>query len=259
MTTPPNDPWDQGQNRPADQSGSGEPPVSGSQPGYGEPGSGQPSYGQPPPSGQPPPYGEPPSYGQPPPYGQAPPSGQPPPYGEPPSYGQPPQYGQAPYGQAPYGQQYGEPPQAAGYGEPAGKYASWFNRVGAYLLDMLITIPPYIVGAIVYGVTLDDSNEPTAIGALFMVLGALGSLAVHIWNRWFRAGRTGQSLGKKWMGSWLLSEETGQPIGAGKAFLRDICHLLDSLCYIGYILAAFDKKVQTFADKIMKTVVVTRS
>ena len=73
-----------------------------------------------------------------------------------------------------------------------------------------------------------------------------------------RAGRTGQSLGKTWMGTWLLSEQTGQPIGTGQAFLRDICHILDGILYIGYILAAFDDKVQTFADKIIKTVVVTQ-
>jgi uncharacterized RDD family membrane protein YckC len=250
MSTPPDNPWGQGGGQ-GDEYGQ-QPGQYGQQPGgYGQPG----QYGQ-----QPGGYGQPGQ--QPGQYGQQP--GQ---YGQQPGqYGQQPgQYGQQPgqYGQPPggYGQQpgqYGGQQYGQGYGQQeSGKYASWGNRVGSYLLDWLITIPPLIIGAIIFTATADD-GEATGIGVVLYALGALGSLALQIWNRWIRAGRTGQSLGKKWMGSWLLDEATGQPIGAGKAFVRDLAHILDGICYIGYILAAFDKKVQTFADKIMKTVVVTR-
>jgi uncharacterized RDD family membrane protein YckC len=55
----------------------------------------------------------------------------------------------------------------------------------------------------------------------------------------------------------LVSERTGQPIGAGMAFLRDICHIVDALiCYIGFLFPLWDAKRQTLADKIVKTVVV---
>ncbi len=128
----------------------------------------------------------------------------------------------------------------------------------SYILDGLITLPPTIIGAIIFAATADDNGDASGIGVLFYLLGALGSFAIWLWNRSFRAGRTGQSLGKTWMKTWLLEEATGQPIGAGRAFLRDVAHILDGICYIGYILAAFDSKVQTFADKIMKTVVVMR-
>jgi hypothetical protein len=41
------------------------------------------------------------------------------------------------------------------------------------------------------------------------------------------------------------------------AFARDIVHLLDSLpCYIGFLWPLWDAKRQTFADKILSTVVV---
>jgi len=226
MSTP-NNPWDQGQQPDRrDQEGQGQPGYGQPQQGYGQ----QQGYGDQPQQG----YG-----GQQPPYGQQPQQ----PYGQQ-GYG-----GQQQYGQQGYGQQ--------GYGQPASaNYASWGNRVAAYLLDSLIPFPIIAVGLIILVATFNDENEPTAVGILAVVVAGLASLAFSIWNRWIRAGKTGQSLGKKWMGSYLLNEQTRQPIGAGNAFVRDLCHILDGICYIGYILAAFDKKVQTFADKIMKTVVV---
>jgi uncharacterized RDD family membrane protein YckC len=129
--------------------------------------------------------------------------------------------------------------------------------VAAYLLDWLIIVIPLLIGAIVFAATSSDGSA-SGVGALFYVLGGFGTIALWVWDRCILAGRTGQSLGKRWMGTWLLEEATGRPMGAGKAFVRDLAHILDGICYIGYILAAFDDKVQTFADKIMQTVVVTR-
>jgi uncharacterized RDD family membrane protein YckC len=98
-------------------------------------------------------------------------------------------------------------------------------------------------------------------GALVIaILFYLGSFGITIFNRWIRQGRTGQSWGKQIMKLRLLSEETGQPIGGGSAFVRDIAHLLDTLpCYIGLLWPLWDQKKQTFADKVMKTIVTTEA
>ncbi len=78
-----------------------------------------------------------------------------------------------------------------------------------------------------------------------------------MYNRVFQAGQTGQSLGKRIVHLKLISESTGAPIGPGMAFVRDICHILDSLaCYIGWLFPIWDAKRQTFADKIVSTVVI---
>ncbi|MFJ6753339.1 RDD family protein [Streptomyces sp. NPDC091266] len=67
----------------------------------------------------------------------------------------------------------------------------------------------------------------------------------------------GASPGKKAMKIRLIREETGRPLGFGLALLRRICHVLDSAaCSIGYLWPAWDAKGQTFADKVMRTVVV---
>jgi uncharacterized RDD family membrane protein YckC len=202
--------------------------------------------------GPPPNYGDdpPPNYGNVPQpgYGNAPPPG----YGNapPPGYGNapPPGYGNVPppgYGNVPQpGYGYGNAPPPGYGGAPSANYANWAQRVGAYLIDV---IPAFIVEII--GVASRSS--------VLIFLGFLIGLGITIYNRWIQAGKTGQSWGKKALGLKLISESTGQPIGAGMAFARDICHILDSLaCYIGWLFPLWDSKRQTFADKILSTIVV---
>lgn len=122
-------------------------------------------------------------------------------------------------------------------------YASWIQRVGAYLID----IAPIIILEAVF-------SRVTVIFYIVLLL----SIGWTIYNRWYQAGTTGQSLGKKVLNLRLVSEQTGEPIGPLMAFVRDICHIIDSIiCYIGYLFPLWDSKRQTIADKIVKTVVVT--
>jgi uncharacterized RDD family membrane protein YckC len=246
--------------QPEPPGGYGAPPQSG---GYGQPG----NYGQPEDYGQPGNYGQPGGYGAPPPsggYGAPPPSGgygAPPPsggYGAPPpsgGYGAPPPsggYGQPGYGQPGYGQPgYGAPPQPGGYGGPpnqggyqASYYANWLQRAGAYLIDL---VPVWLL------IVIGKATGSAAILDVFILI-ALGVIA---YNRWYMAGKTGQSWGKKALHLTLIGEATGQPIGGGMAFLRDLCHIIDSIiCYVGWLFPLWDAKRQTLADKIMRTVVI---
>ena len=220
MTTPPPDP-----NERPDEPPKGEQP---------------PQY----PPQYPPPYPQYPEYPQ----GSAEPPPYPGQYGGQPGYGQPP----PPPGYDPYGSPYG-----GYYQRPS--YASWWTRVGASLLDTLVAMPLVIVGyvALFAAGGLDPGEDPSPVAVMVFFVCLIGGLVLYGWNRWYRAGRTGQSLGKQWTNTYLVAEATGQPIGPGKAFLRDLAHYLDGICYIGYIMAAFDDKTQTFADKILKTIVVT--
>lgn len=228
-------------------------------------------YGPPPPGGQPPqgPGGQPP-YG---PGGQPPqgPGGQPPhgPGGQvPPGYGPPPQ---GPGGQPPYGQMPGQP---GPYGAGMPQLASWGQRVGAYLIDGLVTLPAWLLIAPGYFMIINAAIEqteynvetgayettggggPSAVAFLLIFAGFIVAFGLQVWNRWIKGGQ-GQSIGKKVMGITLLGEATRGPIGTGSAFIRDLAHFLDSIaCSIGYLWPLWDDKRQTFSDKVMSTIVV---
>ncbi|MEB3367896.1 RDD family protein [Saccharopolyspora mangrovi] len=207
------------------------------------------------------------------PYG-GPPSGPQQPYGGPPSGPQPQQPFGPPSGpqpQQPYPPQQGYPPQPYGAPgvHPAGQLAEWGTRVLGYLIDGAIPgavfFLLYIVSGFVAGAVASSGDEDAAMTTmiiLFVVLGILylGLLGFTIWNTCYRRGTTGQTLGQKVAKIKTVSEATGQPIGFGNAFLRQICHVVDSaICGlpIGWLAPLWDEKKQTWADKIMKTVVVT--
>ncbi|PFG40017.1 putative RDD family membrane protein YckC [Georgenia soli] len=220
-------------------------------PQYGQQQFGQGQYGE----GQ---YGEG-QYGQPQvgqqPYGQQQ-------FGHPQSGQQP--YGQQQFGQSQYGQQsYGYAP---GYGGPGVRhdFASWFQRVGASLIDSLVTVVPSLICYMIAMVTGEPAVdawgeptiEPTGFGVLMIFLGLALQFGLWLWNRVLRQGRTGQSLGKSALGIRLVKEETGQPTGAGLAVGREFAHILDGFFYLGYLWPLWDEKKQTFADKICGTLVV---
>jgi uncharacterized RDD family membrane protein YckC len=130
-------------------------------------------------------------------------------------------------------------------------YANWITRVGAYLVDALVTLPFAALAVI-----LDRPTATSGGGVVYWIF-VLLAIAVSGYNRWWLAGKTGQSWGKKAVSIWLFNDGTRQPIGAGKAFLRDVAHIVDSIiCYIGYLFPLWDAKRQTLADKIVRTVVV---
>lgn len=174
-------------------------------------------------------------------YGNTPPPPPPPP----PEGGYQPGYGSAPSG----------PPLAA-----------WIQRVGAFLLDQLLTLPlliPYYIFLPKTTTTVGSDGTPdmTVSGGSFPIVFLILLLMVAIsgYNRWYKGGQ-GQSFGKKQLGLTLLGESTGQPIGTAKAFLRDLAHFVDSIiCYIGYLFPLWDPKRQTLADKIMTTVVTSKA
>ncbi len=90
-------------------------------------------------------------------------------------------------------------------------------------------------------------------------LGSLLLIAALGWAIYqaYLAGETGQSLGKKQAGIRLLGELNGQPIGGGAGIGRYVLHVVDGApCGLGYLWPLWDPKRQTFADKIIKTVVI---
>jgi hypothetical protein len=229
--------------------------------GYGSPPPPPPQYGsteQPPPAAAPQPgYGQappppPPAYGEPPPppagYGAPPPTdggyASPPP---PPAYGEQ-GYGAAPAYTGPYEQ-----------GSSVGTLALWPKRALGWVIDFIaLAIPGWILYWLGAPKTTIVGSTVTSTGPGFLYyLGGLYILALWIYNRWYRGGTTGYTIGRGVAGAKLVKESTGETIGMGMAFVRDIAHIVDSIiCYVGWLFPLWDTKRQTIADKIMSTVVL---
>ena len=152
--------------------------------------------------------------------------------------------------------------------------ASWGRRVVARIIDELVQavgLIPYVLGLAVIVSALPAGSEAVtpqgqlntsgvslaslATALAMMFLGGVLSLVIWVWNRVIQQGRTGQSVGKSVMNIVLVSSSTGEPPGGGTAFVREVAHIVDGLLYIGYLWPLWDGRRQTFADKIVGTVV----
>lgn len=164
------------------------------------------------------------------------------------------------------------PPGYQPYGATAGtptNFASWGARAGGYILNGLSSIL-FVLPAIISffagpreytECTIDGEASlcklPTSQGwAIIIVLAAVGLVAFFV--MYSRAvGKTGQFWGHRAAGIRIVDAETGGPIGSGKAFGRYLLHYLDSaICYLGFLWPLWDKKKQTWADKIVGSVSV---
>jgi len=163
----------------------------------------------------------------------------------------------------------GYPPPGYVLSAPArSDYASWSKRVRARLIDQLPTYLGLIifgVGYLIFLVRLASSGGSAAQfegPAVAMIIGLgvmLASLGWIAYNRWHIAGKTGQSLGKRTSKITMIGEETNAPIGPRYAFIRDLVHILDALTLVGYLWPLWDDKRQSFADQVMKTVVIDQT
>jgi uncharacterized RDD family membrane protein YckC len=130
-------------------------------------------------------------------------------------------------------------------------YAHWSVRVVSFLIDLLACAAPNIVAGVV---APENTGLQVGMGAV--------SLLLFGYDRWYLAGNTGQSWGKRLMGVRLvLLPDSGtpsdDPVGPRLAFLRDLGHLVDTLaCLLGWFWPIWDRRRQTFADKLAATAVV---
>ncbi len=130
------------------------------------------------------------------------------------------------------------------------EYANVLTRFGAILLDGLVLVPFYIPFFIL-SAFIEEGYDPSAIIIFLYVLTILSMIVFAIWNTIVRMGKTGQSLGRKFLNIAVLNKY-GKPIGIGQAALREIIGRWISglVCYIGYLNAFWDKDKQMWHDKI---------
>jgi len=163
----------------------------------------------------------------------------------------PPQGGWPPPQQGGYQQGGGYPPNYGGYGAPS--YGDIGKRFVAQLIDGLLALAGAIPGGIIMGVGAGIGGDfGGIIGLLGYLLLLAGVMGVAIYNIYL-LGRDGASFGKKWMGLKVL-DPSGQPLGFGKAFLREIVkNVVGNVCFILLLWPLWDQEKQGLYDKVFST------
>jgi len=186
----------------------------------------------------------------------------------------------------PYGGYTAAPPASAQYGGQVavgslryvehhfGPVTTFADRIVPGLIDAalnLIGLIPMIIGIIImatsagggsydsYGNYQYDGGSGAGMAVGLVLL--FGSFAVFfgiwLWNRVFKLGRTGQSVGKKIAGQKLINTTSGQPIGAGQSFVREVIHgLANQVVYLSYLWMLWDSNRQTLGDMVAKSTVI---
>jgi uncharacterized RDD family membrane protein YckC len=147
------------------------------------------------------------------------------------------------------------------------RYAGWWQRVGASVIDGLIGIPfaaPGWIAFIAGPKTIESCSRfdgrpglcevPTggtiALGAVLYVVGLVAYAVIQI----RKVARTGQTWGKQATGYRIVDASTGGTIGTGRAVGRYFATTLSGCaCYLGFLWPLWDSQRRTFHDMIVKT------
>ena len=142
--------------------------------------------------------------------------------------------------------------------EVAAAYASWGRRLGAYLLDTIILVlPPLLVIVAVF--VADPGEDSTAWYVALLAYLALIVLP-FVYFTFFHGDARGQTPAKRMLGIRVVSDETGNRIGYGRAFGRYVITLVFGFLvvpwFVDHLWPLWDRKNQALHDKIVSSVVV---
>lgn len=143
------------------------------------------------------------------------------------------------------------------------RYAGFWIRVGAYLIDYIIVnvIVVVISGAVglLIGlvVGLSHQDDQSTIGSLAGGIGAVIALAVIIFYYVrFNSGPWQATPGKRLVGIHIITE-SGQPVSGWLAFGRYFAYMLSGLpLCLGFMWVGWNEEKKGFHDMVCKTRVI---
>ncbi len=144
-------------------------------------------------------------------------------------------------------QQPAPPAQPHAAGGPSGPRASFWQRLGAFVIDYIVQL---VVIVVFVGGLAAVSESLAVVGYLIAVIVLIAYFVM------LEGGPTGQTLGKKALGIRVYDLKQGGPIGYGRGFIRWIGRIASSILLIGYLWSIWDSEKQTFHDKFAGSVVV---
>lgn len=132
-------------------------------------------------------------------------------------------------------------------------WASWGERVGAYLLDGVILSGVIIATIITMGVL---SAAVRSLGWLFGLVGVVIYLGTIIGYMLLEAGPYGQTPGK-WIVGIRVVDSTGRPLSMGRSVGRYFGRILSALpFYLGFLWPLWDDERRAIHDMVCETRVI---
>lgn len=131
--------------------------------------------------------------------------------------------------------------------------ATWGERFGARILDVLIMVPIVILPSVLIGFMFGRNGE--GIMYLFMVIGMWLYFAIQ------ESGKNEATWGKKILKIKVINQNDLSRINFGKASVRFLMKeilfsIIPLLSLINFLFPLWDKKNQTLHDKTVNTIVV---
>ncbi len=152
------------------------------------------------------------------------------------------------------------------------KFAGFWRRLVAFMIDSTMVTIIFVVLCVIAGLAfffgamsannsalLNDLVKPKGFSSVVsLILGFY--IVINIAYFTYFHGTTGRTPGKMLLGLQVYCAD-GTEVSFGIAFLRAVGYLVSSLLLtipLGFIWAAFDKKKQSWHDKIAGTVVIIK-
>lgn len=137
-----------------------------------------------------------------------------------------------------------------------GEYASFWIRLGAYLIDNVIvsvvSLPFGVIAAMMNfsQASMEGPSSPSAGSFAIQMVGNLAALIVWVGNSIYLQGTRGASLGKRMCKIVVLNDQ-GEVLGIGRTVLREIFKIISGcVCLLGYLWMLWDPERQTWHDKV---------
>ena len=138
-------------------------------------------------------------------------------------------------------------------------FAGFWIRFGAKLIDGVIIWVVQMAAMLLFGPMLGlnffSSEPPTNFS--FLILYPFLFAASIFYSVWF-VGKYGATPGKLALGLKIVTS-SGEPVTYMKALARFFAEMVSAIiCYVGYIMAAFDEQKKSLHDQICDTRVIRK-
>jgi uncharacterized RDD family membrane protein YckC len=140
-------------------------------------------------------------------------------------------------------------------------YAGFWIRAGAKMIDFVIlwiAEMAFLFALMpIFGISFFSPARGTAPNLAFLLIYPFLIGFSFAYSVYF-VGKYGATPGKMALGLKIVSS-SGQPVGYGKAFARMLGEMLSGLiCYMGYIMVAFNDEKKALHDQICDTRVIRK-